>query len=296
MKAKELNLIQRSKEWREYRRCHLMATDTAKILNKTRWGSPYSCYIEKIEGKEKEMTLAMERGVELEPQAIKYLIETYGRNLSPKCFESLEFPFMGASLDAITDDNTSGYEIKCPGEKSMERALNGEYDESYNWQCQKQMLVMGWDKIVLFFYSDEFINIEHEILRDEKMIKEIIKEETKFWNENLLKLNPPEPTHKDCFINDSIEPNELANKWVKLNQMEKDIKKEKEEIENELKEYAKYDNCIFTNANLKHIIINKKGCVDYKKLCVENNISNDIIEKYRKENSKYSKFSIIPSF
>ena len=152
------------------RRLHITASDTEKILGRSPWGTPYSCYMEKIEGHETPINPAMQRGIDLEPAAREFLIKEYGANLEPKCFESVDYPCMGASMDAVSDDNTFGYEIKCGGDKSMNKAFNGEIDEIYEWQCQKQMLVMHWAHIRIFFYHNDEVNILHTITRDEEMI------------------------------------------------------------------------------------------------------------------------------
>jgi putative phage-type endonuclease len=285
----EVKIKQGSPEWLLWRRLHITATDTAKVLGKSPYGNPYTCYQEKIEGKTVEMNAAMQRGVDLEPIARDFLIKKYGFHMDPKCFESTKYRFMVASLDAVNDDNTFGVEIKCTGEKTMKNALEGKVDEIYRWQCQKQMLVMGWDHMILFYYFDDVVNIEINIVRDEKMIEQIIKEETNFWNNHLLKLSPPEPPFEeiDCPVS-----NDLANQLYELKTSERLIKEEIKALEKELSEIHKDQKCNFIHSKVKLNWIERPGTVNWKEIQSEFNISDDVVEKHRKPSIKYSSFLI----
>jgi len=288
---KELDLIQGSESWLLARRSHITATDISKINGKNPWTSAIDCYNEKLKGKTTPLNAAMQRGQELEIKARNYLEAMEGIALKPKCFESVQYPFLMASLDATNADNSRGVEIKCPMEKAMTKALEGKYDEYYIWQVQTQMLVMGWKSMTLFYYHSDYLNIRFEIERDEKLIESIIKTSKNFWNKNLLLQVPPEKYGDDYKRIEDEHANILAQKWHDLNEREKSAKLEKENVAKQLEKYTLDQNCIFPDAGLKHQVIERKGSVDWKKVSVSYKITDDDIDKYRKNSLKYNKFS-----
>ena len=288
----QVQLQQSSDEWLLWRRCHITATDSAKIAGVSPWSTPYDCYLEKIDGKRAVMNPAMQRGIDLEPEARDFLIQKHGRNLTPKVFEMVDIPYFGASLDAITDDNSSGTEIKAPGKKTMEKAFRGEVAEVYKWQCQKQMLVMGWERMSIFYYQDEFTNIEHFIERDEAMIREIISKETNFFNNYILTMTPPPLSPRDFKTFDGETINNLALSWIELKDFERENSVLLKGIEARIEEITGKVNCTFPKTGLKKSIVNRKGSIDWETLCEEHLIFEEDKEKHRKKGSSYSKFTI----
>lgn len=288
---KELFCQQGTDEWLEVRKNHITATDSAKIMGKSSWATPMDCYNEKMEDKKTFITPAMQRGMDLEPKARDLLIAKYGINLTPRVFESVKYPYMMASLDAISDDCTTMFEIKAPGIKTMETVLKSVIDETYIIQCQKQMLVMGLDKMVLFYYFNEFLHYEVKVERDEKLIKAIIKSDTAFWNNNILLKTPPEKYGDEYERNTDEEANTLALRLKELIQIESDARTERDAITEQLKLIAKGKSCLFPVAGMKLQIIERKGAIDWKALQAKWEITHAEVETYRKESSSFSKFS-----
>lgn len=292
MKAcKELKTEQNSEEWLLIRRNHITATDIAKIMSINPFSSPLECFLDKIEGKTTFISPAMQHGMDLEPVARAFLENKYFIKLKPKVFESIKYPFLMASVDAITDDNKTLVEIKCPQEKTMAKALKGEIDPMYIYQCQTQMLVTGLESMKIFFYYSDFLYCEHEVKRDETKIEEIIKAATDFWHNNLLKQVPPPKTKENYKFILCDKANDLAKCRNVLYEQEKIIKAEREEIEAKLINMTT-ENSFFVNAGLKLAYVERKGSIDYKKLVDDKNISDEELEKYRKENTKYNKFNL----
>ena len=184
MKAyKEIDLEQGSPDWLNWRHEHITATSTAKLMGASRWGDAFSVY-EAMKGKEVTFVNdAMKRGIELEPVAREHLEKEHGIALEPIVVESTTHPFMGASLDAISKDRTQMFEIKCVGEKTMGKALQGTVDPQYIWQCQKQMFCMGLDRMTLFFYHSKYAYVEIEMELRPNWIKEMIERESDFYHQ-----------------------------------------------------------------------------------------------------------------
>lgn len=290
MQFKEVNLVQGDIEWKKWRNGLITATDTAKILGFSKYGTAKSVYDEKVLGKEIYVSPAMRRGTELEPKAREFLSNKYHMEFKPRCVESIDYPFMGASMDAVASNNKKGYEIKCPGEENMEKAIKGILTEDHIWQCQKQMLIMGWESMILFYYYNDFLNVEHYVHRDEKKIEKILKEEPLFYYNHLKPKIPPDD---DVEKESSFEINEVAKRWRECYTMEKAAALEKKALEVELKRLVDGKSCIFTIADVKHIVVERAGVIDYKKLLHDKKIKEEEIEKYRKNNSSYSLFSIL---
>jgi len=288
---KEIHIEQGTEEWLLYRRSHIMATDSAKIMNKNPWSSAYNCYIEKIEGKKNFITEAMQRGMDLEPKARDCLIENFEVILKPKVFESVKHPFMGASLDAISDDNKILYEIKCVGEKTMQKALNGHVDPMYTIQCNKQMLIMGLKSMFLFYYYNNFLNHLIKIDIDETIIKAIIKSDTKFWNEHISPQVPPEKYGENYERIENEKANNLAQQWLEWHLKEKEAKNAKENILKQLEKYTDHKNCIFPEVGLKYQVIERKGAVDWNMACSTWEVTEEELDKFRKNKSNYQKLS-----
>jgi len=290
---KELFLEQSTPEWLLVRKNHVTATDVSKITSNSPWSSPLECYLEKVEGKTTPLNAAMKRGQDLEVKARAFLEKRDGAKLEPKCFESVDHPFLMASLDATDRNCTKGYEIKCPQEKAMTRALEGKYDKYYNFQLQAQMFVMGWDSIELFYYHNDFINASFIVKRDDELIKSFIAVVKLFWEHNVLAEVPPPSGKKKLKEVDDYKTNELALQWRDAIEIEKEAIRTRKAIEEDLKEILGDSECLMINAGVSRTIINKKGVIDNVKIYEKYDLSENTLESYRKKGSSYSKFTIV---
>ena len=290
---KELYLQQGSEEWLLARRNHITATDVSKLVGKNPYATALDCYNEKINGKTTPLNDAMKRGQELEIKARAFLEKRDGIKLSARCFESVNHRWLMASLDATDRTCTRGYEIKCPQEKAMTRALEGNYDEYYEWQCQAQMFIMGWQEIELLYYHNDFITASFIIKRDEAKIKDMLKVAELFWEHNLLALTPPPSKERKLKEIDDYKANELALQYRAALTIEKEAIRTRKAIEEDLKALIGGSDCLMINAGVKHIVIEKKGNVDTIKLYETYNITEEELESYRKESTSYSKFTVV---
>lgn len=297
---KIIDLEQGTPEWLEFRKTHITATDCGKILGKSKWGTALDVYNDKINDRKVFQSYAMKRGLELEPLARDFINKKYKANFEPMVLESIETPYMMASLDGLDEKLDYVFEAKSPMEKGMKKALEGEYNEEYTWQCQKQMLVSGKKKALLFFWFNEFVNKEIWIDRDEKMIEDIKFFEDFFYKNYLLPKAPPPSNKKDLeiitddnvlFLAEDLEKiiSDISYKREGL----KDLEDKKDMLESQIKEVIGKKDCIFENTNLKHIIVGRSTGVDYKRLCADKNIDIKELDNYKKPKTFYSKFSLI---
>ena len=104
-------LVQGSGEWREHRRKHRNASETPIILGISPWQTPYQLWQIKLGLVEQEVTPAMLRGTQLEPQARAAYEALTGNVMQPLVL--LEGNY-SASCDGITLSGDRIVEIKCP--------------------------------------------------------------------------------------------------------------------------------------------------------------------------------------
>lgn len=273
---------QRTAEWLEMRKDKIGASDAPVIMRKSPWKTPYQLWREKLGlVDEKGSTFAMDRGNELEPIAKRALEDKLGMALQPQIRLHNQRSWMMASMDAVSLDNRTVAEIKCPGKDDHATALAGQVPEKYYPQLQHQMEVCGVDEVYYFSYhGDE--NALLRITRDEKYIKQLLIEEEKFY-ECVMNFEPPALTPNDYVWQDSA-------KWAKLAQEYKDllaIEDKKEAIKKQLIELASGQNSRGGGIQLTKCL--RKGAIDYKKIP---HLKDVDLEPFRKESSEYWRISL----
>lgn len=194
---KIIDLIQGSKEWHEFRRNHIGASDSSSVMHMNPWKCVLELWEEKVLGWETTLTDAMRRGQDMEMTARDHYQKLTGIKVVPVVIEDSSFPYISASLDGITDDFKRAVEIKC-GRKSFQLAKNGIIPSYYFCQLQHQMKVTGLDSIDYFnFDGDNSILLTQK--RDDEFIKEMLERYSEFWNYVVTKI-PPRQHYETTFI------------------------------------------------------------------------------------------------
>src|SRR5690606_34059824 len=143
-----INLIQGSSEWLILRKSKITATDAPIIMGESPYKSKKELYLEKIDPNfELKSNDRMRRGTDLEPVARQMFILTTGVYVEPRVVLK---EWAMASLDGIDETGKIIVEIKCPGIKDHEKALNGHVPDHYFAQLQHQMYVCDVDKSFYF--------------------------------------------------------------------------------------------------------------------------------------------------
>lgn len=185
----EINLKQNTPEWLEFRRKHIGASDAPAIMGVCKFNKPIDIWEEKLGlALPKEINYFMQRGKDLEFQALQMFENLTGILMIPKVVKNSNIDWMIASIDGMDFDNTKAVEIKCPGKKNHECALDGEIPKEYFPQLQHQLAVTGLDKMYYFSYTIESNKII-EVYRDQTYIDNLLKVEEDFW---------------DCVINNEV--------------------------------------------------------------------------------------------
>lgn len=167
-----------------FRQNHIGASDAIIIMNMSPWRTCNELLEEKtgIIPPQAENHY-MRRGKALEKEALRRFEQETGYLMSSQGIKHPTIEFMTASLDGLDIDDKAIVEIKCPGKKDHQCALDGEVPKKYKPQLQHQLEVTGFDKIFYFSYVDDSNFKILEVYRDEEYISKLIEAEKQFWNE-----------------------------------------------------------------------------------------------------------------
>lgn len=270
---------QQTQEWLQFRKNKIGASDAPIIMKQSPWKTPYQLWREKMDLDEPESNFAMNKGHEMEPIARKTLEDKLGMPLFPSVKLHNERSWMMASLDAISFDECTVAEIKCPGKDDHASALAGQVPEKYFPQLQHQIEVCGVEMVYYFsFHGEE--NALLKVYRDDKYIKRLINEEEKFL-ECINNFEVPELMDRDY-------EHHTDAKWYKLAERLKEIKMlqaEEETIKKELIALANGRNAMGAGIKISKCL--RKGTIDYSKIPELQGVD---LGQYRKKSTEYWRF------
>ncbi len=210
---KIINLEQRSPEWLEYRRAGIGASDASSIMG-VGFKSQYQLFHDKMSGRETVVNAAMQRGIDMEEAARQEFIKMHGISVSPAVVENDLFSWQFASLDGMDVLQEFFVEIKCPGPKNHEVALNGLIPETYYPQLQHQFCVTGM-KEGYYFSFDGNEGVLLEVKRNDDYIANLLEKEKEFYN-RMCNFDPPLLVDKDVIVLDDPEWNEVCAEYKRV--------------------------------------------------------------------------------
>jgi putative phage-type endonuclease len=177
---KLINLKQGTRDWLQWRRTKITASDSSIILEMSPYKKPDQLLKEKLKGFETVANCWMRRGLDLEPIALREFERETGLVLFPCVGIHDMIDWMGASFDGMTIEGDAICEIKCPGKKDHSLALEGRIPNSYKAQIQHQIFVSGLD-FSYYFSFDGHKGKVIEVKRDDDFIEIMIEKEREFW-------------------------------------------------------------------------------------------------------------------
>lgn len=175
-----VNLKQNTKEWLQFRRSHICASDAPIIMGVSPYKKLDKLREEKLKCYESITTSYMQRGKDLEPIALEMFEKETGLIMFPMVGKHEGIEWMAASFDGVSIDRKHIVEIKCPGKKDHELALQGKIPPKYYPQIQHQLCVS--DLKMAYYYSfdgDQGIILEVNI--DQDYILNMVEKEFDFW-------------------------------------------------------------------------------------------------------------------
>lgn len=175
------NLEQGSSEWRLWRKGVIGASDAPTIMSENRWSSPQNLLEEKLGIKpEFQGNSATREGHKLEEDARLQLNRKFGLQLKPTVIQDGKIPYLAASLDAINEEHTRVFEIKC-GAKAYEIAASRrQVPDYYFGQLQHILMITQLDKIVYAAYRPSLSLITIDVGRNDSYISRLRDAEEKF--------------------------------------------------------------------------------------------------------------------
>ncbi len=209
---KIIQLQQNTPEWLEFRKGKIGASDCPIIMGESPWCSPLQLWERKLGiSSEQVENFAMSRGKSLEEEARHAFMTETRISVTPEVIQHQTLPWLIASLDGLSIYERYAVEIKCPGKKDHELALNGFIPKHYFPQLQHQIEVTGLDMIYYFSYDGKE-NALIEVKRDQKYIDIMMAELLKFYK-CMITCTPPELSERDYNIRMDDEWKELVKRW-----------------------------------------------------------------------------------
>ena len=277
----KVELIQGTKEWLDWRKTLVTASDTATLLGIKKWGkTPLKLWQDKMGFRTTYVTPAMERGIALEPKIREMFISLTGIYIEPACYVHDDFPFLGASLDGINEHSKIIVEIKTGQKELFLMVMNGEIPDYYMPQVQSQFSCAGEEYKQCYFTvldPDDDNNLTYTIVdRDEVMIAEIRKVSKKFHVEHMITGIPPVDDKVPKIVRRGDELKELTDRLAYTNE----IIAEKETIRQRIIEICDGKPSMFYGWELTSHMAS--GGTDYKKMIADHNIDMTPYKKPKK--------------
>ena len=274
-----IDLKQGSKEWLDYRATRIGASDIAKILGVSPYGTAFDLYEEKNGLKETFCNAGMRFGNVAEPLIREYYEAKTGEWFMPTVVEHPTEPWMMASLDGINSAETRILEIKTCNEKIFEEALSGKVVQYYFTQGQQQLACVpsAVDVEFVFYHAGKYAHVVVE--RDEEFIADMIEKAREFYELCIVQKLPPPLSEKDSVEVDDEE-------WLSKAEEAKAIYREYKELEKQWKDMRTVfldlsDGGSCHGGGIKLSKVWRDGVIDYKKM-KEDGID---VDKYRKASS-----------
>lgn len=172
---------QGTSDWREWRKGVIGSSDAPKIMGENPFSSIEYLTSEKM-GLRPEFkgNAATREGNLLEDDARRWLKKEYKLKLKPTIFQDGTTPYLAASLDAIDEDHSQVFEIKC-GVKSYELAQKkSEIPDYYFGQLQHILMITRLPMITYVAYRPDSDLICLEVERDKNYISRLRSAEESF--------------------------------------------------------------------------------------------------------------------
>lgn len=274
------DMQQGSEEWLQLRKSKITATDAPVIMGASHWKTKTQLYNEKMDPyHQTPINDRMQRGLDLEPVARSLFEMKMGCTVYPTIVVE---DWAMASLDGLSDLGTIAVEIKCPGPKDHDIALQGKVPDHYYPQLQHQMYVCDLQKMYYFSF-DGFDGVTIQVVRDEEYVQKMVVEEKKFYD-CLVNQTPPEADEDDYVYREDGEWQEYALMWKSVTDAIKRYQEKEESIRQKLIQLSGGSNA--RGAGISLCQVARKGAVDYSKIPELRGVN---LDAYRKGDSQYYK-------
>lgn len=269
------NMQQNTKEWIDFRKDKIGASDLPIILGISPYCTSYELWRKKLGfSKEEPETQAMTRGKNLESYVRDLVNVSTDYHFDPDIFVHPNMPWAIASLDGISENKRVVLEIKCTSKKNHDLVRSGSIPDLFYPQIQWQLFVSGCDSVLLVHYfGDEKVSVTEQ--RDDVYIESTLLPAARDFYRCMMEITPPEMLEKDYVMIQDPEFENLSKQWIEL-KIQKSFLEEQENILREkLIEFTDDGNCQGFGLLLRKK--SRKGSIAWEQLWKE------ICEKYQAE-------------
>lgn len=239
-------------EWLQYRRKAIGGSDAAAIAGLTKYGSPFTVWLDKLgRSEEKKETEAMRIGRDLEDYVAQRFTEATGKKVRRRNAIIINdlYPFAHANIDREVIGESAILECKTTNVLNLRKFKGGEYPANYYCQVMHYMAVTGVQKayIAVLVLGDSFHWFE--IQRDEEEIHALMEIERVFWDFVIQQKEPPmtgqmcdSEVIKDLYPQSNGQKIELfgragqMERYLELKKQIKELEESAEEIANLIKQ------------------------------------------------------------
>ena len=289
-----VELEQGTEEWLNWRKDKLTASNVAKILEASPYGTPFSLW-EEMTGRKsaQKINSAMLRGHTLEPLIREYWTNQVKIGFIPACYTHPEFKYIASSLDGISLEEDVILEIKTCNKDVFALAKDGIIVEHYRIQIQVQLMCVPtaeYCDAVFYNGSDDSVlpeNIAHvKVFRDEALQNLIEEKCMRFYFDNFLEDVAPEYCAKDyIYLGDDLDFMCAENTWMEAHNNLKEAIAVEKEARSQL-----FMSCAERNSEGNFIKVSKvvkKGAIDYKLFLADQGIDISELNVFRKPSPEY---------
>lgn len=189
--------MEKSREkWLELRNTGIGGSDAAAICGMSPWKSIFQLWLEKTGQADPEDLSDNEPiywGNVLEDVVAREFTKRTGKKVQRRgLMQSVEYPFLLASVDRILVSENAGLECKTASGFKAKLWEGDEIPDAYYCQCQHYMMVTGCDKwyIAVLIGGQRFV--WKEVPRCQPDIDMLLTQERIFWEENVTQnIMPP---------------------------------------------------------------------------------------------------------
>lgn len=284
---KKLALEQKSKEWHEYRKSRVMASEIPSIMGvKGAYKTRQQALSEKLNGQKEISPYLMkifEDGNQWEEVVRNHLFEQ-GQVFIPCVVECVENKMMAASLDGLSEDELTILEVKSTSKQEIiDQVKRGEIPPVYYHQIQFQLFCSGLQECLLV------------VVKDGEMVKTIIKTQSPL--EHAIAYAMAEDFLEDMKIGKDEkhlvipEWEELANLKLAENLMTNRLKEIKDKVSELSEKILKdFDATHLEGKGIRIQKVERVGNVEYARIPELHGVNLDL---YRKKASQYIKVELV---
>lgn len=225
-------------QWLSLRKRGLGGSDAATVVGLNPWSSKLALYADKMGlSEEKPDNEAMRQGRDLEAYVAERWAEVTGKavqRVNAILFNE-DYPFALANIDRKVVGEKAGLECKTTSVYNRSDFENGEIPPQYYTQCVHYMAVTGYDR---WYLAVAVLNKAFHVFtidRNEKEIAALMEAERIFWEEHVVKGNPPDPDGSESSM--AILDNKIFIDDTELMPDAEDLFDELERVQGMLKEY-----------------------------------------------------------